>query len=119
VVVTEALFATDVIANPFPLLNRLREEDPVHWKADLQTWLVTRQADIIWMLRHPELFYSEIYVRDKGLDLPLAQEERFPSLRLATDSVEYEPVRGVHHLQSLPVVWDCDLETVVVQRRFL
>lgn len=67
---TESLFADEAIADPFPLLNRLREEDPVHWDADLGTWLVTRHEDVTYLLRRPELFSSEIYVRDKGLDIP-------------------------------------------------
>jgi pimeloyl-[acyl-carrier protein] synthase len=43
--------------------------------------------------------------RIEGQEVFKALATRFPSLRLATDSVEYEPVRGVHHLKSLPVVW--------------
>ena len=37
---------------------------------------MTRHADIVWILRHPELFSSEIYVRDDGPDLPIAEEDR-------------------------------------------
>ncbi|MBW2699154.1 MAG: cytochrome P450, partial [Deltaproteobacteria bacterium] len=32
--------------NPFPLLHRLREEDPIRYLADQDLWLVTRYQDI-------------------------------------------------------------------------
>jgi cytochrome P450 len=102
--VTEALFSVDVIADPFTLLSRFREEDPVHWIPDLETWLVTRHADVTWIVRHPELFSSEIYVRDRGLDIPLAEEDR-PLLEwcnafrkhefIQTDPPEHDRMRAV------------------------
>jgi cytochrome P450 len=35
-----------VIADPFPALKRLREEDPVHWSAELDSWVLTRYDDV-------------------------------------------------------------------------
>ena len=39
-----------VLADPYPLYARLREEDPVHWDPFLHCWVVTRYADV-----HPVL----------------------------------------------------------------
>jgi hypothetical protein len=39
-----------VLANPYPLFARLREEDPVHWDPFLHTWVVTRYADVMEVL---------------------------------------------------------------------
>jgi cytochrome P450 len=39
-----------VMANPYPLYARLREQDPVHWDPYLQSWVVTRYADAITVL---------------------------------------------------------------------
>lgn len=36
-----------VLANPYPLYQRLRSEDPVHWDPFLHAWVVTRYADVI------------------------------------------------------------------------
>lgn len=36
-----------VLANPYPLYERLRTEDPVHWDPYLHAWVVTRYADVI------------------------------------------------------------------------
>lgn len=36
-----------VLANPYPLYQRLRSEDPVHWDPFLHAWIVTRYADVV------------------------------------------------------------------------
>lgn len=35
-----------VMADPFPIYARLRNEDPVHWSPTLKSWVVTRYADV-------------------------------------------------------------------------
>ena len=44
------LLDPEVLANPYPLFRRLREEDPVHWDPFLHTWVVTRYADVVEVL---------------------------------------------------------------------
>jgi hypothetical protein len=39
-----------VLANPYPLYQRLRENDPVHWDPFLHAWVVTRYPDVITVL---------------------------------------------------------------------
>lgn len=39
-----------VLANPYPLFQRLRSEDPVHWDPFLHSWVVTRYADVLEVL---------------------------------------------------------------------
>ena len=39
-----------VLANPYPLFQRLRTEDPVHWDPFLHAWVVTRYADVVKVL---------------------------------------------------------------------
>ncbi len=46
------LLDPEVLANPYPLYQRLRSEDPVHWDPFLHTWVVTRYADIVQVLYH-------------------------------------------------------------------
>src|SRR5256885_24055 len=45
------LLEPEVLANPYPLFERLRVEDPVHWDPYLHSWVVTRYADVITVLR--------------------------------------------------------------------
>jgi len=40
------LLDPEVLANPYPLYERLRSEDPVHWDPYLHAWVVTRYADV-------------------------------------------------------------------------
>ena len=46
------LMDPEVLANPYPLYHRLRNEDPVHWDPFLHAWVVTRYADVIHVLHH-------------------------------------------------------------------
>jgi cytochrome P450 len=39
-----------VLADPYPLYARLREEDPVHWDPFMHSWVVTRYADVLQVL---------------------------------------------------------------------
>src|SRR5882672_12076454 len=58
------LLDPEVLANPYPLYERLRTEAPVHWDPYLHAWVVTRYADVVTVLHHfsanrtptPELF---------------------------------------------------------------
>jgi cytochrome P450 len=45
------LLDPEVLADPYPLYHRLREEDPVHWDPFLHTWVVTRYQDVVKVLR--------------------------------------------------------------------
>ena len=44
------LLDPEVVANPYPLFQRLREQDPVHWDPFLHAWVVTRYADVLEVL---------------------------------------------------------------------
>jgi cytochrome P450 len=44
------LLDPQVLANPYPLYHRLRTEAPVHWDPYLYAWVVTRYADIVFVL---------------------------------------------------------------------
>jgi len=44
------LLDPEVLANPYPLFQRLRSEDPVHWDPFLHAWVVTRYADVMEVL---------------------------------------------------------------------
>ena len=44
------LLDPEVLANPYPLYQRLRSQDPVHWDPYLHAWIVTRYEDVITVL---------------------------------------------------------------------
>jgi pimeloyl-[acyl-carrier protein] synthase len=45
------LLDPEVLADPYPLYRRLREEDPVHWDPYLHAWVVTRYHDVSTVFR--------------------------------------------------------------------
>lgn len=45
------LLDPQVLANPYPLFDRLRTDDPVHWDPFLHSWVITRYADVVTVLR--------------------------------------------------------------------
>jgi cytochrome P450 len=61
----EDLFAAEVIADPYTYFGRLRETDPIHWNARAEMWIVTRHEDLVWLLRHHELFSSAVIRNDR------------------------------------------------------
>lgn len=44
------LLDPEVLANPYPLYRRFREEDPVHWDPYLHAWVVTSYAEVVRVL---------------------------------------------------------------------
>jgi cytochrome P450 len=78
------LFAPDVMAEPYGYFGRLRAEDPVHWNAKYELWVLTRYDDVVWLVRHPELFSSEVFRRDPRPPyppIPDADMELYGSVR--------------------------------------
>ncbi len=78
------LFAPDVIADPYAYFGRLRAEDPVHWNARYELWIFTRYDDVVWLVRRPELFSSEVFKRDPRPPyppIPEADMELYASVR--------------------------------------
>src|SRR5438093_1353477 len=53
-------FAPDYLDDPYPLLNRLREQTPVCYAPELEMWVVTRFADIDAIFKDPETFSAAI-----------------------------------------------------------
>ncbi len=43
-------FVPEVHANPYPVYRRLRAEDPVHWSALMEAWVLTRYNDVVAVL---------------------------------------------------------------------
>lgn len=73
---TYDLFAPEIIANPYPLYKRIREEDPVHYEASLGYWILTRYQDVEAALRDEQLSSERrtLFIQQLGnLDVSLIQ----------------------------------------------
>ncbi|HET6875555.1 MAG TPA: hypothetical protein VFH70_12285, partial [Acidimicrobiales bacterium] len=56
----QRLFAleADAFSCPYPIFERLRHEAPVTWVEEIESFVVTRYADVTYVLKHPEIFSS-------------------------------------------------------------
>lgn len=52
------LLARDVLLNPYPAYELLREHDPVHWDDQLNGWVITRYEDVQAGLKNHDTFSS-------------------------------------------------------------
>ena len=62
---TADLFLPEVVADPHPLLARLRREDPVHWSERHRAWILTRYDDVLAGFKEPR-FSAERVKRSSG-----------------------------------------------------
>ena len=49
-----------MVADPYPVLQRLQDDDPVHWSDDLSAWVLTRYDDVRAALNDPRLSADRI-----------------------------------------------------------
>jgi len=55
-ILDQSVNAPGFFDNPYPVYQRLRSEDPVHWSELWQAWVVTRYDDVMAILRDPDHF---------------------------------------------------------------
>jgi cytochrome P450/ferredoxin len=92
--IDDEMYGDEVIADPYTYYGRLRELDPVHWNARYETWLVTRYDDIVWLLRHPELFSSRFYADDVQPPSPPIDDEDFDEMAFVSRFRTHELIQN-------------------------
>lgn len=91
------LLDPEVLANPYPLYERLRREDPVHWDPYLHAWVVTRYEDVVRVLRD----FSSVrtptpqQLTDLGLSKLSPIAEALVKLMLFMDGERHGRLRGL------------------------
>ena len=53
------LVSPEFVANPYPVLDRLRAEEPVYWSDGIGGWLLTRYDDILVSFKQTAHFANE------------------------------------------------------------
>jgi len=66
----ELLVAPEFLADPYPLLHRLREEDPVHWSEPIGGWVLTNYDDILVSFKSTAHFSNEGRLLNAAAYLP-------------------------------------------------
>jgi cytochrome P450 len=55
----ELLVSPEFVANPYPLLARLRQKEPVYWSDGIGGWLLTRYDDILISFKQTTYYSNE------------------------------------------------------------
>ncbi|QRN95544.1 cytochrome P450 [Archangium violaceum] len=71
------LFAPEVLMNQTPLMHRIRAENPLAWIPQMHSWLLTRHADILAVLKDRRFAPSNM-AGWMGRLTPAEQEELLP-----------------------------------------
>lgn len=95
-------YLPEVAANPSPFYEELRSSCPV---ASFEgfgrgTWIVSRFEDVRYVLRHPEIFSSDIVAVDIGQDRPLIPLQVDPPHHAKYRRV-IDPTLGPHEIAPL------------------
>jgi cytochrome P450 len=109
------LFAPEVVHDPYPYFGRLREEDPVHWNARDEAWLITRYDDVVWLIRHPELFSSAVFTPTPRAASSGVQQV-FADMFIRRDRPTHTAMRQVVHRAFTPQMverWRPLVQTVI------
>ncbi len=65
------LYCEARLPDPYPLFRRLQSEDPVHWCAPLNGWLITRHDDVMAGFRDSRLSSDRISLNMNAMPEPL------------------------------------------------
>jgi hypothetical protein len=62
----DLLVSKEFMEDPYPILHRLREEDPVHWSDSISGWNLTRYDDMVIMFKDVSHYSNERRLGRRG-----------------------------------------------------
>ena len=105
------------LEDPYPVLDELRECDPVHWSPELEAWVVTRFELVRECLRAPELVNDRTAINMRAIHEPLRPNYRSLEVHISnwlgfTDPPKHARMRDIARdilsptgaKQQLPIV---------------
>jgi cytochrome P450 len=78
--VDELLVSNEFLDDPYPILHRLREEDPVHWSDSIGGWVLTRYDDVVTTFKDVRSYSNEGRLARAVEYLPSETRARFKVL---------------------------------------
>ena len=94
------LMSSEGLADPFPIYQQLREDDPVHWSERANGWLLTRYDDIVRCLKDPRLsaaragaMFARMPIEVQEATRPL--QHAFAHWMLMMDPPDHTRLRGL------------------------
>ncbi|HKY13613.1 MAG TPA: cytochrome P450 [Microthrixaceae bacterium] len=84
-------FASDIVSDPYPVYEWLREEHPVYYAGPSESFVLTRYDDVTWALGDTDLFSSDA-MRGVLMGQPTGKgEERLPRDTPGGSLVSFDP----------------------------
>lgn len=103
------LNSAEFLANPYPVYDQMRSDDPIHWSAQNSYWLLTRYADIVSLIHSEQLSSNRIIAHSDRM--PPAIKEKFrpfftavSSWMLMVDPPDHTRLRGLVNKAFTPGV---------------
>jgi cytochrome P450 len=102
-------FSPEFFKNPYPVYERLREEDPVHWNPLLNAWMLSRYDDLIKAYQSSS--FSNDWPSVWRFAIPLEEEDQARVARClqfygrwlqAADQPKHTRLRGLAHKAFTP-----------------
>lgn len=70
------LVSREFLADPYPILHRLRDEDPIHWSDSIGGWVLTRYDDMVVTFKEVSSYSNEGRLARAVEYLPLESRSR-------------------------------------------
>ena len=103
------LDSPEFLANPYPVFDQLRSNDPVFWSAENSYWILTRYADIISLIQSDQLSSNRIVAHAARMPNEAKQHFRpfftaVSSWMLMIDPPDHTRLRGLVNKAFTPRV---------------
>ncbi|HLV35362.1 MAG TPA: cytochrome P450 [Spirillospora sp.] len=81
-------FASDFIANPYPVYDSLRAQSPIFWHADSRMWFFTTREDVSTLLRDRRFGRTLLHIMSRqAAGLPPIRDDLKPFYKLSEHSM--------------------------------
>ncbi len=104
-----ALDSPEFLANPYPIFDKMRRNDPIFWNAENNYWILTRYADIASQTQNDQLSSNRIGAHSRRM--PNEAKEYFrlfftavSSWMLMIDPPDHTRLRGLVNKAFTPRV---------------
>ncbi len=70
-------FIPEIHADPYPMYDRLRAENPIHWSDLMEVWVLTRYDDVVGVLTDPRFSADRRQARNRFAQQAQQMQEEF------------------------------------------